>query len=157
MAGKIKQNNNQELDQKLVELTADLQRTRADFENFRKRSEQDKLNSYEYGRSSAILALLPVIDDIERACNHLPDDLKDNQWAQGIIGLAKNLEKSIETLGLKRIESGPGVVFNPDIHEAVQFDDSAEGEHEVIAEELKPGYLLNNRPIRHAVVRVTRQ
>ena len=146
-----------ELEQQVAELTADLQRTRADFENYRKRVEIEKQSAKESGQASAILKLLPVIDTIERAIAYVPNELKENKWALGIVGLVKNLEKALESLNLKRIDAKAGVDFNPDLHEAIQFDEDATGEREVIAEELQPGYLLNGRPIRHAMVKVTRQ
>lgn len=145
------------LQQQVAELTTDLQRTRADFENYRKRSEADKAATYQHGQAAAIQKLLPVIDNIERAIAYTPVELKDNKWAQGIAGLVKNLEKSLEGLNLKRIDAKPGTAFNPDLHEAIQFDESAEGEHEVIAEELQAGYALGGQPIRHAMVKVTKK
>jgi molecular chaperone GrpE len=152
-----KSKKQEELEQQVGELTVDLQRTRADFENYRKRVEQEKSAAREAGQSSAILKLLPVIDNIERAIAHTPSELADNKWAQGIAGLVKNLEKSLESLNLKRIEAAPGTEFNPELHEAIQFDEEAEGDREVIAEELQPGYLLNGHPVRHTMVKVTRK
>ena len=146
-----------EYDQKLGELTQDLQRTRADFENYVKRSEMEKAMARESGQASTILKLLPVIDNIERAITYTPEELKDNTWVQSVTGLVKNLEKSLESLDLKRIDANPGTAFNPDLHEAILFDEDAEGEHEVIAEEMQPGYILNGRPIRHSMVKVTRR
>ena len=158
MAEKAKKNNKQlQLETQLTELTQDLQRTRADFENYRKRTESERLLARESGQASAILKLLPVIDNIERAVAYMPEELKDNKWVQGVAGLAKNLEKSLENMDLKRIDAKPGVIFNPDLHEAIQFDEDAAGENEVIAEELQAGYTLSGRPIRHAMVKVTRQ
>jgi molecular chaperone GrpE len=154
-AGKPKKLSEQQ--QKIIELTQDLQRTRADFENFAKRSELEKKSAREAGQASAILKLLPVIDNIERSIAYVPDELKDDKWAQGVAGLVKSLEKSLDGLGLKRIEAKPGTVFNPDLHEAILFDENAEGELEVVADEMQPGYILNGSPIRHAMVRVTRQ
>ncbi len=146
-----------ELEQQIAELTADLQRTRADFENYRKRVDGEKQFARESGRAGAILHLLPVIDNIERAVNYMPEDLRDNKWAQGVAGLVKNLEKSLDSLNLKRIDAAPGTVFDPEIHEAIQFDESAEGDQEVIAEELQAGYKLGDQVIRHAMVKVTKR
>lgn len=146
-----------ELAQKLDEITHDLQRTRADFENYMKRSEVEKAFARESGQSSAILKLLPVIDNIERAITYTPEELKDNSWVQGVTSLVKNLEKSLKDLNLKRIDARPGTIFNPDLHEAILFDEDSEGEHEVITEEMQPGYMLNDRPIRHSMVKVTRK
>lgn len=157
MPEKKKNKKEIEFEQKLGELTDDLQRTRADFENYRKRVDADKAFARESGQASAILKLLPVIDNIERSIAYTPDDLKDNKWVQGVTSLVKNLEKSLESLNLKRIDSNPGTAFNPDLHDAIQMDEEATGEHEVIAEELQAGYTLNGNPIRHAMVKVTRQ
>ena len=146
-----------ELQKQINELTADLQRTRADFENYRKRVELEKSAARDTGQASAILKLLPVIDTIERAVVHMPENLKDDKWALGIAGLVKNLEKALEGLNLRRIDAAAGVEFNPELHEAIQFDEDATGETEVIAQELQGGYLLNGRPVRHAMVKVTRK
>lgn len=152
-----KSSKKDELEQQITELTEDLQRTRADFENYRKRVEQEKTAAREAGQSSAILKLLPVVDNIERAIAYTPEDIKDHKWVQSVTSLVKNLEKSLDSLNLRRINAAPGSDFNPDVHEAIQFDEDAVGEKEVIAEELQAGYLLNGRPIRHSMVKVTRQ
>jgi len=146
-----------ELTQQIQELTNDLQRTRADFENYRKRVDQEKQMARMTGEATAIVKLLPVIDNIERAISYIPKDLTDNKWAQGIASLAKNLEKSLESMNLKKIDSKPGTPFDPELHEAIQMDENAEGEQEVIAEELQPGYTLHGQTLRSAMVRVTRQ
>ncbi len=146
-----------EMQQQLNELTADLQRTRADFENYRKRVDGEKQFARESGQASAILRLLPVIDNIERAIAYTPAELKDNKWAQSVAGLVKNLEKSLESLNLKRIDAAPGTVFDPEVHEAIQFDEDATGDQEVIAEELQAGYKLGDMVIRHAMVKVTKR
>jgi len=160
MTDKPKRNKEEpqiEIDPRIDELTQDLQRTRADFENYRKRVEIDKALARETGKAGTILKLLPVIDNIERAINYIPEELRDNAWVQSVAGLSKNLEKSLESLNLKRIDSKAGTEFNPDIHEAIQFDEDAVGDKEIIAEELQAGYELDGRPIRHAMVKVTRQ
>jgi molecular chaperone GrpE len=124
-----------ELEQKLGELTLDLQRTRADFENYRKRADLEKASARESGQASAILKLLPVIDNIERAIAYTPAELKDNEWVQSVANLVKHLEKSLDSLNLGRIDAKPGTPFNPELHEAIQFDEDAKGEKEVVAEE----------------------
>lgn len=146
-----------EFEQQLGELTLDLQRTRADFENYRKRVDAEKVAARESGQASAILKLIPVIDNIERAIAYMPEDLRENTWAQGVSSLVKNLDKSLESLGVKRIDAKPGTPFNPELHEAIQFDEDATGEAEVVAEELQAGYTLNGSVIRHAMVKVTKQ
>lgn len=157
MAKTNKDDIQNEFEQQLGELTLDLQRTRADFENYRKRVDAEKSAAREAGQASAILKLLPVVDNIERAIAYTPEELQDNKWVQGVGSLVKNLEKSLESLNLKRIDAKPGTPFDPELHEAIQFDEDAAGDAEVIAEELQAGYTLNGHPIRHAMVKVTRQ
>lgn len=152
-----KSKKQEELEQQVGELTQDLQRTRADFENYRKRVESEKESARSIGKTQAVLKLLPVIDNIERAITHTPDDIKDHVWVKSVANLVKHLEKSLEGLDLKRISAKPGDAFDPLTHEAIQFDEESEGEHEVIAEELQSGYTLGGEVIRPAMVKVTRK
>lgn len=152
-----KKPTNEELQQQVGELTLDLQRMRADFENYRKRVDAEKVSARQDGEVRAILKLLPVIDTIERAVMHIPEDIADHQWVKGVAGLVKQLEKSLAELQLQKIEAAAGTHFDPELHQAVQFDEDSAGETEVIAEELQPGYTLSGSPIRHAMVKVTRQ
>ena len=141
---------------KTAELTADLQRLRADFENYRKRVDGEKDAARAAGKVSVIFQILPVLDDIERATAHLPKDLRGNDWAKGIQNLTKKLEKHLEAMDVRKIGASPGTPFNPELHEAVTMDDTA-GEHEVITEELRAGYKLGVDVIRPAMVRVAKQ
>lgn len=143
--------------QKITELTADLQRVRADFENYRKRVEIEKQQATERGEAKTALKLLPVIDTIERAILHIPAEIAKNPWVQGVAGLTKQLEKALSEIGIVRIDASAGAVFNPELHQAVQFDEDSVGDTEVIAEELQAGYTLGGMPIRHAMVKVSRK
>ncbi|PID31303.1 nucleotide exchange factor GrpE [Candidatus Saccharibacteria bacterium] len=145
-----------ELEQRNAELTADLQRLRADFENYRKQVEREKSDARTAGAEAATRELLPVIDNIERAIAHTPDDIAAHAWVKGIAGLVKQLDKVMNGLGLERIDAQAGAAFDPELHQAVQFDEDSEGEREVITEELQPGYRLHGRVIRHSMVRVAR-
>lgn len=128
----------------LVELTNDLQRTRADFENFRKQTEIQKENEKRATRLATIYKVLPLIDDIDRAITTYAE-LKP---------VEKTLEKTLGELGLTKIPSGADVEFNPDIHEAMMVE--GEGEKEVIAETLRPGYYYEKEVLRPAMVKVKR-
>lgn len=152
-----KQKKSGDDEKKIIELTADLQRVRADFENYRKRVEQEKEMARANGKIGAIVKLLPIIDDIERAINHQPKELHDNTWAQGIGKLVGQLEKSLKEIGVVRIDATQGVDFNPELHDAIQFEEDTEGEHEIVAEELRAGYLFGGEVLRPSMVRVKRK
>ncbi len=148
---------NQKDNAKIVELTSDIHRVRADFENYRKRVESEKQSARDYGQKEMVIKLLPVIDNIERAVGHVPAELADNAWAQGIVTLQKNLEKTLVSIGITKIEAQAGTLFNPDLHHAVQFDEDSDGDQEVVAEELQTGYMLDGQVLREAMVKVTRK
>lgn len=146
-----------DLQRTIDELTLDLQRTRADFENYRKRVEAEKQSAHSMGQAKSVMKLLPVIDTIERAIANVPEELADNAWVKGVAGLGKQLDKQLKEIGLEKIDAKPGTLFNPELHQAVQFDEAADGEKEVVAEELRAGYTLDGAVIRDAMVKVTRQ
>ena len=146
-----------DLQHTIDELTLDLQRTRADFENYRKRVEAEKQLAHSMGQAKSVMKLLPVIDTIERAIANVPEELADNAWAKGVVGLSKQLDKQLKEIGLEKIDAKPGALFNPELHQAVQFDEAADGEKEVVAEELRAGYTLDGAVIRDAMVKVTRR
>ena len=137
------------------ELTTDLQRVQADFINFRRRTEEDKARALQTGKEQSINAILPVIDNIDRAVTHEPEDIKDHPWVKGVTGIANQLWSQLEAIGLKRIGI-IGEVFDPIKHEAVSMDD-ADGETEVVAAVIQTGYQFGDTIIRPAIVQVTKQ
>ena len=140
---KIENNKkNEELEEKIIELTNDLQRTRADFENFRKQIEVQKSTERETVKFATVYKILPLLDDMERAINSYEE----------LAPLKKSLEKTMQDLDLARIASEKGVEFNPDLHDAVMVE--GDGEKEVIAETLRPGYFYEGKVLRPAMVKV---
>lgn len=129
--------------QQITELTNDLQRTRADFENYRKQMDAQRSQAIEYAKQDTVKQFLPLLDDLDRAITATPE----------LAPLMKNLEKTVKELGLTKINSEPGTDFNPDLHDAVMMEDG-EGEKEVIAETLRAGYLYNDAVLRPAMVKV---
>lgn len=146
-----------ELEDQVAQLTADLQRTRADFENYSRRADVERTNARQQGSASTILKVLPLIDTIDRAIAHIPAELETNKWVQGIASTQKNIDKLTTAFNLSKIDASVGSVFDPELHEAVQFDEEAEGDTEIIAEELQSGYKLDGSVIRHAMVKVTKK
>lgn len=144
------------LEQELTELTSDLKRVQADFINYRHRVEEDRATLTEGAKAATIMKLLPMIDDIERAILHMPEELAGDKWASGIVSLGRRLEKALQDLGLTRIEAAPGTLFDPNLHEAISMEDG-EGDEEVVDEELRAGYRLGAHVVRHSLVKVRRQ
>lgn len=151
---KNKKEKAEELEKKIEELTNDLIRTRADFENYRKRVESEKEQAKVVAKSAIISKLLPIIDDIELAISYAPEDLKDNPWVKGVNKLSLKLETSLSNLGIKAIDAKNETIFDPKLHDAISMDDSSEGEEEIILEELRKGYLYNDAVIRPSMVKV---
>ena len=141
-----------DLQAQLDELTAALQRERADALNLRRRYEEQIASLQTLAKASVVRDLLPVIDNFERALKHVPHDLKDNDYVKGIQGIVKQFEKSLEQLGVQRIKT-VGEPFNPHLHEAVSMEDG-DGDQEIVSEELQSGYTLGDEVLRHAMVRV---
>ncbi len=130
------------IEEKIAELTNDLQRTRADFENFRKQVEIQKENEKKSVKLATVYKVLPLLDDLDRAINTYAE----------LGPLKKSLDKTLSELGLSKIPADETVEFNPDLHEAVMAE--GEGEKEVIAEVLRPGYYYENAVLRPAMVKV---
>ena len=128
--------------EKITELTNDLQRTRADFENFRKNVEKDRENAKKLTKFATIEKFLPLLDDLDRAIATY-DELKP---------LEKNFAKSLQTLGPEKIDTHAGAEFNPELHDAVMSE--GDGAKETIAETLRPGYLYEGEVLRPAMVKI---
>ena len=144
-----------EINQQVGELTEALQRERADAMNMRRRYEQQIASLRVTAKASVVRDLLPVIDNFERALKHVPTDLAENDYIKGIQNIVKQFEKTLEQLGVEKIKT-VGEPFNPHVHEAVSMEEG-EGEQEVVSEELQAGYTLGDEVLRHAMVRVKRQ
>lgn len=141
---------------KITELTNLVQRTRADFENYRKHTEADLERSRQRGEESVIKKLLPIIDVLDAAMSNVPGDLSDNAWAKGIIGAHKNLAKMLIDLKLERQSVAVGDVFDYNQYEAI-LNDGGDGDQEVVTEILRSGYLYDGRIIRPAMVKVAKK
>ncbi|MDO4505025.1 MAG: nucleotide exchange factor GrpE [bacterium] len=130
-------------DAKIAELINDLQRTRADFENFRRQNDIQREQDRNYAKLDTVKKILPLIDDFERAIQAQPKVLSP---------LSKNFEKTLKSIGLQKIDSAVGTEFNPDLHEAISVD--GDGDKETIAETLRAGYYYGDEVLRTAMVRV---
>ncbi|MCP2337764.1 nucleotide exchange factor GrpE [Actinomadura rupiterrae] len=130
----------------LAERTADLQRLKAEYDNYRKRVERDRVAVREQALASVLTELLPVLDDIGRARDH-------NELTGGFKSVADTLEAAIGKLGLERF-GAKGEPFDPTVHEALMHAYSAEATETSVADVLQPGYRIGERVLRPARVAV---
>ncbi|EKD57075.1 MAG: co-chaperone GrpE [uncultured bacterium] len=138
----------------IKELKASLQRVQADFDNYRKRADEQKMNLLKYANEDLILEVLPVLDNFRRSTEHIPAEISSNNWVQGMELIEKQLEDILSQSGLKKIEIKIGEGFNPQIHEAISCEKSDEITEDKILQIISDGYILNDKVIRHAKVKV---
>lgn len=127
-----------------------LQRLMAEFDNYRKRSEKEKADSYDFAVSNTVAELLPIVDNFERA---LQVESEDKNFYTGVQMIYKQLMGILEKLHVTPIEA-EGNEFDPNLHNAIMhIDDEAYGEN-IIVKEMQKGYLYKEKVIRHSLVQV---
>lgn len=139
--------------QQIEELTDQLKRTMAEFDNFRKRTEKEKAGMYENGARGVIEKLLPVVDNFERALKDVTEEQKQDPFVDGMDKVFKQVMTIFDELGVKAIEA-QGQPFNPDFHNAVMHVEDESLEENVVAEEFQKGYTFRDVVIRHSMVKV---
>lgn len=139
----------EKLQKELNEMTEMAKRAVAEMQNLKRRFEEDKRQFLTFANLELIRALLPVIDNFERALTHTPKEAAE--WCKGIEMSLNQLHQALAQAGLTSIEVELGAKFNPDFHEALAQDT---GEKDTILEVFEKGYILGDRVIRHAKVKV---
>lgn len=123
----------------------------SEFENFRRRTAKEKLEMIQSANEQLLKALLPVVDDFERAEKSFKD--KDSKELEGFFLIYNKFKKTLDQYGVKTMEAGAGSEFNPDLHEAITQipapDEKLKGK---IVDVVEKGYLLNEKVIRFAKV-----
>ena len=128
-----------------------LQRNQADFENFRRRNNSVRAESYESGRRDAVAELLPSLDDFDRIVANA--DKADDAWVEGVKLVYRKFTDALKKLGLAEIEAEGK--FDPNLHNAV-LSEAAEGmESEMILAVLQKGYKMGDKILRHSMVKVS--
>lgn len=122
----------------------------AEFDNFRKRSEREKAEAIEYGSTDALKAMLPILDDFERA---LKTECADAEYARGMGLICQRMSDALKKLGLDPIQTA-GQPFDPNLHYAIDRVEDPAVEQDMIAAEYQRGYTFKGRLLRAAMVRV---
>ena len=131
-----------------------LQRERAEFQNFKRRTSEERMRELGLAGEDLIRKVLAVADDFDRAIEARPDAIADDPWVEGVAAIDRKLRLLLESEGVTAIDASPGRPFDPREHEAianVPTPDRPEGE---IVEEIRRGYRLRDRVIRPALVAV---
>ncbi len=147
----------EELQQQLAEAQAQAvefkdgwQRSLADFQNYKRRTDVEKAEAYQNAIGTVVRRYLPILDDLERALAHRPADLT---WANGIELIYRKLQTTLENEGLKRIEA-KGQCFDPNFHEAIGQETVEGVDSGTVIDVIQQGYMLGERVVRPAMVRV---
>lgn len=130
-----------------------LQRSMAEFDNFRKRTNVEKASMYENGSRDTIEKLLPILDNFERAILSTPEEDKNSAMFKGIDMIFNQMVETFKNMGVEEV-AGVGEIFDPNIHNAVlHIDDDSFGEN-VVAEVMQKGYKYKDKIIRPSMVKV---
>ncbi len=145
-----------QLEQEVVELKDKLLRKAAEFENYKRRTENDQINLITFAAESFIQKLLPVIDDFERSLGHVDEAQDITAIKQGLKLIYDKLMKVLDEQGVKKIEA-VGNPFDVDYHEALMQRPDDSVEPHTVLDEMEKGYTYKDKVIRHAKVVVSEE
>ena len=132
------------------DLTDRLLRRQAEFDNFRRRAERERADLLEYANTESVRAILPIVDDFERA---LKTESADKEYVRGMELIYQRLSEALKKLGLEPI-TAKGLKFDPHIHHAVDMVETDEVEDHTVLDEYQHGYNFRGRLLRPAMVKV---
>ncbi|HEY7268289.1 MAG TPA: nucleotide exchange factor GrpE [Dehalococcoidia bacterium] len=138
----------EEAEAKAQSFYASWQRAAADFQNYKRRVDQEREETARFASAAVIINILPVMDDLERALQNVDANLAGLTWVDGIRLIQRKFQAVLEISGLKEIEAD-GASFDPNFHEAVAFGPGEEGK---VISVVQKGYTLNGRVLRPAMV-----
>ncbi len=137
----------------VVQLTDSLARSQAEFINFRKRQALEQESFAKFANQKLILDLLPIVDNFQRAFQHVPAHIKDEQWVIGALAIEKQFVQLLDKLGLQKINA-IGQMFDANLHEILTTGEQADTAKDVVIEEFEAGYMLGDKVLRPAKVKV---
>lgn len=146
-----KKNKKDKKDEKIEELTDQVKRQMAEFDNYRKRTEKEKASMYIVGAKDIVEKMLPVVDNFERGLAMAAGS--EDPFVEGMEKIYKQLMTTLDELGVKPIEA-VGQEFNPDFHNAVMHVEDEDAGENIIVEEFQKGYLYKDFVVRHSMVKV---
>jgi molecular chaperone GrpE len=129
------------------------QRAQADFINYKRRVETEKIEQAKYANAELLAKMLPSIDDLERAIQAVPSALADEDWVKGVVLIERKLRSVLDAEGVKEI-TAIGEEFDPRLHEAVLHEPGNVATENTVTMIFRSGYKLHDRVIRAAQVKV---
>lgn len=138
-------------DEKIEELTDQVKRQMAEFDNYRKRTEKEKASMYIIGAKDIVEKILPIVDNFERGL--ATAEGSEDPFVQGMEKIYKQFLTTLDEMGVKPIEA-VGTEFNPDFHNAVMHVEDEEAGENIVVEEFQKGYMYKDFVVRHSMVKV---
>ncbi|NJC96643.1 MAG: nucleotide exchange factor GrpE [Anaerolineales bacterium] len=142
----------EEAEAKASEYKDSWMRSQAEFQNYKKRIERDSDLMRATMKGDIVRKILPLLDDLERALQNRPED---QSWANGIELIVRKFQTTLESEGVKKIEAA-GAEFDPNFHEAISHEPNEDVPSGHVIEVVQNGYMLGERVLRPALVRVAR-
>jgi molecular chaperone GrpE len=140
---------------KAKEYLAGWKRSRAELVNFQARVSSDQIDRDKRNQRQVIEDLMPVVDNFQAIIAHMPTELSDSSWAEGVLHVAKQLEQVLAQYNVKKIKA-EGAKFDPMQHEAIDMVKNKKITSGYIIEVLQPGYTMGDEVIRPAKVKVAK-
>jgi len=130
-------------------------RAKADYSNFKKDSEKRQQEVIEFANAALVAQIIPIFNHFKLACQHVPKEDSKKDWVIGFLHIKKQFEDFLSNLGIDEIKT-VGQKFNPEFHEAVEYEENEDFDTDIIFEELQPGYTLHGKVINPAKVKVAK-
>ena len=142
-----------QLEQEAASMREQYLRAAADLKNFKRRTEEERGNLIRNATAGLIMKVLPVVDDLDLAMQHVPAEVAGTSWFNGIQGVQRKLLTVLESEGVKPIDA-QGQTFDPNFHDAVMHEDAGAEHAGKVTADLRKGYTLHDRVIRPSMVKV---
>lgn len=147
------QSRMQQLEQESSSYKDQYLRVAADLKNFKRRTEEERGTLIRNATAGLILKILPILDDFDLAMQHVPAEVAETPWFNGLQGVQRKLQMVLEGEGVKPIEA-LGEPFNPHFHDAVMHEDAGPEQAGKVTADLRRGYMLHDRVLRPSMVKV---
>jgi len=143
----------QQLEQESNSFKDQYLRTVADLKNFKRRTEDERSSLIRNATAGLLLKILPILDDFDLAMQHVPAEVAETSWFNGLQGVQRKLQMVLEGEGVKPIEA-LGQTFDPHFHDAVMHEDAGPEQAGKVTADLRRGYMLHDRVLRPSMVKV---